>query len=191
MFRISEKELKDLRERHKKLLKFVSFKNGENPAREWSKFRSPLRQALNYAVVELCKLLQPCELKNGVYRAIGATIGKNVSIANDCILDTIFPELIVLDDNVTLGWGTKLYTHEFTQTECRIGSIILEKGAMLGEWSVVRPGTTIGKGSLIAAMSFVNHDVEPGLREGGVPIHLLRHLQKHVETHHGRPRKKR
>lgn len=178
MFAISDRELADLRMKDRKILKTRTFHRGYNPARNWSKYRHPLVQGKNYAIILVCKLLPPCELKNHLYRLIGVTIGKNVSIANDAILDPIFPELIKIEDNVIIGWGTKLFTHEFTLESARIGSIIVKKNSMIGEFSVVRPGVTVGQNSLVAAMSFVNEDVPPDTVEGGVPIHILRHLRR-------------
>jgi len=60
----------------------------------------------------------------------------------------------------------------------RIGSIIIKENSMIGEWSVVRLGVTIDKNSLISAMSFVNEDVEDNTIEGGVPIHIIKHMRK-------------
>ena len=178
MFRIEKSELKAFREGGKKILKEMKFRVGDNPARQWSRYKHPLKQAKNYTVVLFCKLLPPCELKNSLYRLIGVKIGRNVSIANDAILDTLFPELIKIEDNAIIGWGTKLYTHEFSLDTTRIGTIHIGKNSMIGEWSVVRPGTKVGDKSMIAAMSFVNEDVPPGTMEGGVPIHVIRHHER-------------
>ncbi len=182
MFKLSKKEVDEFRKKGKKIIK--TLRVNENPARMWHKYKNPAIQAGNYFIMTFCKFIPPCEIKNSLYRLIGVKIGKNVSIANDCIIDTIFPELISIGDNVIIGWGTKLYTHEFTQNTVRIGTINFGTNSMLGEWSVVRPGTDIGENSLIAAMSFVNKDVPKNLVEGGVPIHVLRYLKKNKIKNH-------
>ncbi len=176
MFGINKKEITEFRNHGKKILKLAEMK--ENPAYNWFKYKNWVVQAFNYAVVLFCKALPPLEIKNQLYRIIGVKIGKKVSIANDAILDPIFPELIRIDDNAIIGWGTKLYTHEFTQTTARFGTIHLRKNSMVGEWSVIRPGIVVGENSLIAAMSFVNEDVADNLVEGGVPIHIIKHIAK-------------
>jgi acetyltransferase-like isoleucine patch superfamily enzyme len=178
MLKITEKEILDFRKHGKKILKEVGFRPGENPARKWHQYKHPLRQAKNYIIVIICRYLPPCEFKNDLYRLMGAQIGKNVSIANDSILDTIFPELIKIEDNVIIGWGTKIFTHEFTPMKFRVGSVLIKKNSMIGESSIVRPAVTIGKDSMIAAMSFANEDVEDGTLEGGVPIHVIKHHQR-------------
>lgn len=178
MFKFSKKELDDFRLHGKKIIREKSFKEGFNPAMNWHQYKNPLKQAKNYFIVLVCGVLPPCEIKNSLFRLMGCRIGKNVSIANGGILDPIFPELIKIEDNVLIGWGTKLFTHEFTPNSVRIGTVLVKKGSMVGEFSVVRPGVIIGKNSMIAAMSFVNEDVEDDMWEGGVPIHVIKHHQK-------------
>ncbi|MBI4176666.1 MAG: hypothetical protein HY518_05650, partial [Candidatus Aenigmarchaeota archaeon] len=165
MLAVSRADLEGLRKSRRKVLKEVRFRVGANPARQWYKYKSIFRQGKNYFIVTLCKILPPCELKNHLYRLIGVSIGRNVSIANDSIIDPMFPELIVIEDNAIIGWGTKLFTHEITLDTFRIGSIIVRKNSMVGEFSVVRPGVTIGRNSMVAAMSFVNEDVEDNTLE--------------------------
>ncbi len=178
MFKISKEEIEGLRKNNKKILKEIKFHVSYNPARNWTKYKHPLKQAKNYFIVLITQVLPPSEIKNSLFRLMGAHIGKNVSIANDVILDPIFPELIKIEDNVLIGWGTKVFTHEFTLDTVRIGSVIIGKNSMVGEASVVRPGTTIGKNSMIAAMSFVNEDVGDNVLEGGVPIHIIKHYKR-------------
>lgn len=178
MMVVSKEDIENLRSHNRKFLKEVKFRIGFNPARKWFLYKDSFVQAKNYFIMLVCKRLPPMELKNHLYRIMGVKIGKNVSIANDAILDPIFPELIKIEDNVIIGWGTKLFTHEFTLDTFRIGSVILRENSMVGEFSVVRPGVTIGKNSMIAAMSFVNEDVEDNLLEGGVPIHIIKHVKR-------------
>lgn len=177
MFKIDKKELKDLSFRSKKILKIANVE--ENPAVNWYKYKSPTIQARNYFIISFCKILPPCEFKNSIYRSIGVKIGKDVSIVNDCLLDPMFPELIVIKDDAIIGWGAKLYTHEFTQKNYRIGSIIVDENVTIGELAVVRPGITIGKGALIGAMSFVNKDVKSGDIVAGIPIRSIKNKLSH------------
>lgn len=177
MLEISDRELRKFREENEKILKEFKSTIDTNLARNWYRFKGSFQQAKNYLVITICKFLPPSGLKNHLYRLIGVDVGESVSIANGVIIDTIFPELIKIEDNAIIGWGSKLFAHEFDLESFRIGSIRVGKNSMIGEFSVVRPGVDIGKNSQVAAMSFVNEDVEEETLEGGVPIHMIKHYE--------------
>ena len=137
-----------------------------------------VQAGLKFFVVRACTWLPPSGLKNWLYMRIGVSIGKNVSISPDVFLDPLYPDLIMLEDNVILGWGSVIFTHELTNTKIRIGSVRVRKNSMVGEMSLVRPGTEIGENSLVAAMSFVNRDVGDDEEVGGVLEHLIKRLKR-------------
>lgn len=172
MVRIPEEDLENFRKNSKKILKET--KREEESGIEWYGYKNPLIQAFNYLIVLICKIIPPSKLKNSLYRFIGIKIGKNVTIADNCFVDPLFPELIKIDDNVIIGWGVKLFTHEFTQESARIGSVHIKKNSLVGMGSIVRPGITVGENSTVASMSFVNKDVKGNVVVGGVPIQSIR-----------------
>lgn len=149
-----------------------------NPAIRWKEIRNKYKQGFNFFIIKMCSWLPPSRLKNWLYRRTGVKIGKNVSISPDVFLDPIYPELIMLEDNAILGWGSVIFTHELTNTKIRLGSVRVKKNSMVGEMSLVRPGTEIGENSLVAAISFVNKDVGDYEEVGGVPEHLIKRLKR-------------
>ena len=54
--------------------------------------------------------------------------------------------------------------------------ITVEEDAWLGGSSVLLPGVTIGKGSIVAAGSVVTRDIPPGVIAAGSPCRVLRPL---------------
>jgi maltose O-acetyltransferase len=174
---VKKGEIDEFRENGKKFLGEWNV-HGVNPAIRWKEMRNNYRQGFNFFIIKTCSWLPPSKLKNWLYRRIGVTIGKNVSISPDVFLDPIYPELIMLEDNVILGWGSVIFTHELTNTKIRIGSVRVRKNSMVGEMALVRPGTEIGENSLVAAMSFVNKDVGSYEEVGGVPEHLIKRVKR-------------
>jgi len=170
---IKKEELRKFKETRKKFLIDirVSYKNTIG---SWSRYRSPFRQMINYLVVMCCRYLPPSSLKNSLYRMIGITIGRNVAIGNMVLLDPIYPELIVLEDDCMIGWGTTIFTHELAQYRVRFGSVIVRRNSMIGQFCVVRPGITVEENATVAAMSYVNKDVKKNSIVGGVPIRRIR-----------------
>ena len=148
-----------------------------NPA--WEFYRLKKRPGLFYNTIicHLCKLLPP-KVKNGLYRSIGVKIGDNVLIAPYVQIDPFFPELITLENNVIVGWGASIFTHEFTQDKIRKGKVHIKKRALIGGFSVVRSGVTIGENAIIGIGSFVNRDVNDNESVVGNPLMKIRYNNK-------------
>lgn len=133
-----------------------------------------LRFALRYiALGIICRIPIP-PLKVPFLRMLGMKIGKNVFISPGVILDPLYPSLIELEDDVLLGMGSHVLTHEHTATGFRIGKVRICQGAVIGAWATVRAGVTVGRKVTVGCNSFVNKDVPDGLVVGGVPAKPLK-----------------
>ncbi|MFB6354036.1 MAG: DapH/DapD/GlmU-related protein [Halobacteriales archaeon] len=139
---------------------------------EWYELRSTLRMTANIYLFELCKYL-PNSLKNPLYRAAGVDLGEGTVLAPHVQVDPFFPDEITIGDGTVIGWGTKLLTHESYTDEWHVGPLEIGDDVTVGHSASTRPGVTIGDGATVAAHSFVNRDVEPGEKVGGVPIETL------------------
>jgi len=114
---------------------------------------------LRFLLARIAQYIDYSPIKVFLYRAIGIKIGQGVFISPDVILDPHFPKLIEIGDYVILGWGAKLFTHEFSAKQYRLGRIIIEEGAIIGGFSFIRGGVTIGKHAEIIANGVVYKDV--------------------------------
>jgi acetyltransferase-like isoleucine patch superfamily enzyme len=150
-----------------------NYEGDSNPAWEFYKIKRRVGLFYNTIICHICKLLPP-KIKNGLYRSIGITIGENVLIAPYVQIDPFFPELITLEDNVIIGWGASIFTHEFTQDKIRKGKVHIKKRALIGGFSVVRSGVTIGKNAIVGIGSYVNRDVNDNESVGGNPLRNIR-----------------
>jgi acetyltransferase-like isoleucine patch superfamily enzyme len=101
-------------------------------------------------------------MKVVLYKIIGVRIGKGVYISPDVIIDPHFPTTITLKDHCILGWGAKLFSHEFMDKTYRIGRITIEEEAIVGAYATIRGGVTIGKAAEVPYGSIMIKDVLPG-----------------------------
>lgn len=121
----------------------------------WAKFRF----YLVFAVSRLAGAIDYSPIKVFLYRRIGMKIGKGVFISPGVILDPHFPALIEIDDYAIIGWGTHLFTHEFSGSRYTIGRIRIGRGAVIGGFSIVRGGVVIGANAQVASTCIVYKDV--------------------------------
>jgi len=80
-------------------------------------------------------------------------------------------EGVVLEDEVQLGGGVKIYS--VSTIDGTRGKVVIKRGACVGANSVVLPGVTIGEEAIGGALSLVKTDVPAGELWGGVPARKI------------------
>ncbi|WP_295103020.1 acyltransferase [uncultured Candidatus Kuenenia sp.] len=114
------------------------------------------------------------------------SIGNNVGISNSTIYCTT---KIVIEDNVAIGGGCKIWDTDFHSLDPTIrltaldkgvniktGTIHIKKNAFIGGGAVILKGVTIGENSVIGAYSLVSADVPANEIWGGNPAKFIRKL---------------
>ncbi len=112
-----------------------------------------------------------------IYRIGGAHLGRRVFIAPYAVIDPVAPELIHIEDDVFIGWGALILSHQVDQNPSSVGverkyierEVHLRKGCMIGGLTTVRGGVTVGEGAVIASNSLVLNDIRPHTLVKGVP----------------------
>ena len=129
---------------------------------------------LRFAAMRIISILPSSTLKIYFYRLMGAKIGKDVFISLGVFIDAFYPWLIEIEDDVFLGTGCRLLTHEYTADCFRAGLVRIGKGSVVGGWSTIRCGVTLGQKVTTGLGSVVVSDVADGLSVGGVPARPLK-----------------
>jgi len=114
-----------------------------------------------------------------LYRLLGAEVGTHVVIGKTNITD---PRLTCLDDLCTVGDGSILAAHAITLDRFMIRPLRVGRGATVGGGAVLLPGSDIGAGSVVAALSRVNPGtaVPLGALWDGIPAVRIRDLRPSV-----------
>ncbi len=171
---MDKEQIKILRSEFKKFLKseepFFEFSVGEN-----LKFRNQvpfkvifpgINRLMYYFRHILSRLIQFIDvsfLKVFVYRLLGFKIGKGVYIAPDVILDSQFPKLVEIGDYVVLGWGTKIFTHDYNGVYYRVGRVKIGMGTVVGGFSFIRAGVTIDEKAVVKLGSTIFQDTNSNI----------------------------
>lgn len=106
---------------------------------------------------------------------------KKVYIASGVLIDTSFPEKISIGKYVYITRGVKILAHtaftplqqKYTKTDCITSDINIEDGVYIGAGSIILPGVTLGRSSLIGAGSVVSKDIPAYAVAVGVPARVI------------------
>jgi acetyltransferase-like isoleucine patch superfamily enzyme len=119
---------------------------------------NPIRGLLN-RILQIFTVVLPISknMRASLHRARGVKIGKNVWISYNVVLETGFPQLITIEDDVFVGVGVIIIAHF---RESRRG-VKIGKQAFIGPGVIILPDVEIGEGAVVTAGSVVTSSVQP------------------------------
>jgi non-ribosomal peptide synthetase component F/acetyltransferase-like isoleucine patch superfamily enzyme/acyl carrier protein len=114
-------------------------------------------------VFQLLARVAPDVWRVKLHRARGVSIGKNASIGYDSIVETSYPWLVSIGDDVNIGIRVTIIAHfrGMVPVGKQKHTVTIENDAFVGPGVFILPNVTIGEGAVIAAGSVVNESVPP------------------------------
>jgi len=111
----------------------------------------------------------------------------NVYIAPNVVIDSIFPEKLTIEDNVYITRGVKILCHtnytpplqKLFKAENIVKPVLIKSGSFIGVNSIILPGITIGKCSIVAAGAVVTKNVPDYTIFGGNPAKKIGVVPRH------------
>ena len=115
----------------------------------------------------------------------GVHIGKNCHFCPYVQIDLIYPQLVNIGDNVTLGANCMIFAHMnptanlFLKTgeyKRKVEPVTIKSGAVLTPGSIVMAGITIGENSIVSPGSVVTQDVPDYCVVVGNPARVIKKI---------------
>lgn len=94
-----------------------------------------------------------------LHHITGTKIGKNVFIASYVLIDDQYPELITIDDDITISYRCTIIAHD--DSKGIVSPVTIKRGAWIGACVTILPGVTVGEEAVIGAGTIVAKDVPP------------------------------
>jgi acetyltransferase-like isoleucine patch superfamily enzyme len=119
-------------------------------------------------------------------RARGVKIGRHVFIGPNVSIDLLYPDLITLEDYVSIGMNCMIFAHSNPTCSMeikkyyyprKVAPVRIKRGAWIPPGTIVLCGVTIGENSIVGAGSVVTKDIEPYTIAVGVPIKEIKKLK--------------
>ena len=121
-----------------------------------------------------------CQRKRGV------KIGENCHISPYVLLDLVYPELIEIGKNVTIGSNSMIFAHvnptanEFLKKHGysrTVKSVVIKNGAVISVGCIIIAGVTIGENSMVGAGSVVTTDIPDNCVAIGNPARVVKKIE--------------
>ncbi len=129
----------------------------------------------------------PHTLASTLHKIRGVRISHphRVRIAANVLIDSLYPELVEIEDDVFLTRGVVIVAHMTPTPFLRklVGGTEFKKvhvgrGAYIGVNAIILPGVTVGEGCIVGAGSVVTKDVPPYSVAAGNPARVIRKVNE-------------
>lgn len=119
-------------------------------------------------------------------RSRGVKIGKDCHFSPYVLIDLLYPQLVTIGNNVTIGSNTLIFAHANPTTNLflkkngyprKVEPVNIKSGAVLFPGCIITAGVTIGENSLVGAGSVVFEDVPDFCVVVGNPARVVKKIE--------------
>jgi len=164
----------------KELMDYYGYKGSIGKARLMFKIiRSWILHSLAYSSVHSGFAIR-------MQKARGVKIGKNCHFCPYVQIDLVYPQIVNIGDNVTLGANTMIFAHINPTANLflkkgayprKIEPVTIKSGAVITPGSIVMAGVTIGENSIVSPGSVVTQDVPDYCVVVGNPARVVKKIE--------------
>jgi len=103
------------------------------------------------------------------------------------LIDLIYPELVHIEDNVTLGSFSMIFAHSNPTANLflkngayprKVAEVTIKSGAVINPGAIVIAGVTIGENSIISPRSVVVQDIPDYCVAVGNPARVIKKINR-------------
>ena len=128
-----------------------------HPSRSWYQIGGFFRTAYKAGLIEISKYL-PHQTRILLLKLIGVYLGNSVVIGKNVQFDYFYPELIRIENNVSIGDNTKLWTHDFSIKRYAFAPLTIHSGVVIEDRCLIGP-VEIGKNVRVKSHSVVLRNI--------------------------------
>lgn len=123
----------------------------------------------------LSKVIKKARIKK--WKSNGLVVGENFGLERGSYIDSAFPWLIKIGDNVTLAPEVLVLSHDGSTKKVigytKIGSVVIGNNVFVGAKSIILPNTIIGDNTIVGANSVVSGNIPSNVVIAGNPAKVI------------------
>jgi len=118
-------------------------------------------------------------------RARGVKIGKNCHMNPYVLIDLIYPKMIEIGDNVSLGSHSMIFAHSNPSANLflkqsdyprKVSKVVIKSGVVINPGAIIIAGVTVGENSIISPRSVVTQDIPDYCIAVGNPARVVKKI---------------
>jgi len=119
-------------------------------------------------------------------KARGVKIGKNCHFCPYALIDLIYPKLVTIENNVTLGSHAMIFAHSNPTANVflkkgeyprKVNEVYIKSGAVINPGCIITLGITIGENSIISPGSVVTQNIPDYCVAIGNPARVIKKIE--------------
>ena len=119
-------------------------------------------------------------------RSRGVKIGKNCHISPYVLIDLVYPNLVKIGNNVTIGSNVMIFAHinptanlflKKTSYPRKVAKVTIKEGAVINPGSIITAGVSIGKNSIVSVGCSVFENVPDACVVVGNPARVVKKIE--------------
>ncbi len=119
-------------------------------------------------------------------RSRGVKIGKNCHFSPYVLIDLVYPQMITIEDNVTIGSNVMIFAHinptanlELKKKSYprKVAPVIIQSGAVINPGSIIIAGVTVGKNAIVSIGSVITENIPDYCVAVGNPARVVKKIE--------------
>ena len=141
------------------------------------------RRLTDHILQVISRIVPFSGLRVKLHRMRGVIIGKGVHIGPMVTIDDVYPNFVIIEDNVSIAGMNFILTHnkplEYHKnlSKAFVSPVRIKKNAWVAIGVIILPGVTIGEGAIVASGAVVTKDIPPNVLVGGIPAKIIKDFE--------------
>ena len=120
-------------------------------------------------------------------RTRGVKIGENCHFNPYVLIDLIYPKMVEIENNVTMGSHCMIFAHSNPSANLflkqgdfprKVSKVVIKSGAVINPGVIIIAGVTIGENSIISPRSVVTQDIPDYCIAVGNPARVIKKINR-------------